>query len=33
MYRVFWDILVDPYTGEDLVFDGVVENGFRSTVF
>jgi len=25
MHRVFWNILRDPYTGEDLVFEGVVE--------
>ena len=28
MYRVFWGIFMDPSTGEDLVFDGVVEDGF-----
>ncbi len=25
---MFWDILVDPETGEEFVFDGVVEDGF-----
>lgn len=25
---MFWDIFMDPFTGEDLVFDGIVENGF-----
>ncbi len=28
MYRVFWSIFMDPYTGEDLIFEGTIENGF-----
>jgi len=28
MHRAFWNVLADPYTGEDLVFEGVVKGDF-----